>query len=486
MATPLILAIDQGSSSTKCLLVDERGGVVAQGSAPVGEQHPRPGWVEQDAPEILRSVQQAVRACLEGRKPLDVVAVGLSNQRESLVAWDARTGDPLGPVVSWQDQRTVATCDALRSPENEQLIRSRSGLPLDPMFSAVKARWLLDALDPGRNRSRDGALRLGTIDSWLVSRFGGEHVIEAGNASRTQLLDVRRASWDDDLLRLFGVPLQALPRIVSSVGPFPAVKGLAPLPDGVPLRAVMGDSHAALFAHGAFAPGPVKATYGTGSSVMGLIDRPEDLTHGVCLSIAWALERPAFAAEGNIRASGATVRWMADILGMTTDALATLAAQSASDGVTVVPGFNGLGAPYWDRTAVGLITGCTLATGRGTLARAALESIPHQVCDVVEAVDRSAGRVERIHADGGAARNDTLMQVQTDLLGRPVLRSATSDLSALGAAHLAGLAAGVWTFDALSRLDRGDRTFLPRWDAGQRERARETWRRAVLRARGGG
>jgi len=484
MAKPLILAIDQGTSSTKCLLVDGTGEVVALGSAPLGESHPSPGWVEQDALEIVRSVKGAVRACLAGRDPRAVTAVGLSSQRESLVAWDARTGAPLAPLISWQDQRTAATCDALRSPENERLIRERSGLPLDPMFSAAKARWLLDALDPQRTRSQGGAIRLGTVDSWLLSRFGGEHLIEAGNASRTQLLDVRRADWDADLLGLFGVPRAALPRVTPSVGPFPAVKGLDPLPDGVPLLAVMGDSHSALFAHGAFTPGQVKATFGTGSSVMGLIDRPDTLAHGLCLTIAWALDAPAFAAEGNIRSAGATLRWMGEVLGMSAEALADLAAGASSEGVSVVPGFNGLGAPWWDRDAVGLITGCTLSTGRAALARAALESIPHQICDVLEAVDESVGRVSAIHADGGPTRNPVLMQLMADLAARPVLPARTAELSALGVAHLAGLQSGVWSREELLALRRDRDEVRPTLPEPARRAARTRWAAAVARARG--
>lgn len=484
MPGPLILSIDQGTSSTKCLLVDGRGEVVARGSAPLGETHPRPGWVEQDALAVFASVQAAVRACLEGQDPRAVVGVGLSTQRESLVMWDRRTGAPLSPVVSWQDQRTARDCDALRSPANEKLILERSGLPLDPMFSAAKARWLLDALDPDRSRARAGALCLGTIDSWVLSRFGGPHVVEAGNASRTQLLDVRRVRWDDELLALFGVPRAALPEIVSSVGPFPTVKGLAPLPDGVPVLAVMGDSHSALFAHGAFTPGQVKATYGTGSSVMGLIERPEALANGLCLTIGWSVERPAFAAEGNIRAAGATLRWMADVFGMTPDAVAELAAAAKSDGVSIVPGFNGLGAPWWDRDAVGLVTGCTLATGRGALARAALESIPHQVCDVVDAIDATVGQLREVYADGGPTRNAVLMQLQADLVARPVLRSRTAELSALGVAHLGGLRAGFWTWDELAHRPRERDAFTPAMDGETRARERGRWRRAVNRARG--
>jgi glycerol kinase len=484
MAKPLILSIDQGTSSTKCLLVNVAGEVVARGSAPLGEQHPRPGWVDQDARALVASVRQAVAACLQGQDPAAVEAVGISNQRESLVAWDARTGEPLAPLISWQDQRGAAACEALRSPETERLVQERSGLPLDHMFSASKARWLLDALDPTRTRSRAGAIRLGTVDSWLLAQLGGEHVIEAGNASRTQLLDVRRVAWDEDLLRLFGVPREALPRVVSSVGPFPRTRGLSPLPDGVPVLAVMGDSHAALFAQGGFRPGTVKATYGTGSSVMGLVPEPGRLADGLCLTIAWSLEAPAFAAEGNIRAAGATLRWTADLLGMGTEALAELAAASASEGVSLVPGFNGLGAPWWDRDAVGLITGCTLGTGRGNLARAALESMVHQVADVVEAVDRSVGRVDEVYADGGPTRNGTLMQLQADVLGRPVLPARTAELSALGVAHLAGLQAGVWSQDGLERLARDRARFAPAWSSEERARARASWLRAVQRSRG--
>src|SRR2546430_6327419 len=267
MTTPLILSIDQGTSSTKCLLVNGKGEVVARGSAPLGEQHPRPGWVEQDPIEMVETVRGAVRACLEGVDAKAVVAVGISNQRESLAVWDAGSGEPLARLVSWQDQRAAAACDALRSPENERLVLERSGLPLDPMFSAAKAKWLLDAIDPQRTRARAGAVRLGTVDSWLLSRFTKDHLIEVGDASRTQLLDVHRAVWDPDLLALFHVPRAALPEIVPSVGPFAKVSGLAPLPDGVPILGVMGDSHAALFGHGAVTPGQVKATFGTGSSV---------------------------------------------------------------------------------------------------------------------------------------------------------------------------------------------------------------------------
>jgi glycerol kinase len=479
-----VLAIDQGTSSTKALLVDAAGAVVARGSAPLGETHPRPGWVEQDPMAIWDSVRAAVAACLQGRDPKSVAAVGFSTQRESLLMWDRRTGAALSPLISWQDQRTGALCEALRSPDAERLARERSGLPLDPMFSAAKAKWLLDMLDPDRVRAKSGEICLGTVDAWLLSRFGGEAVTEAGNASRTQLLDVRRAAWDPDLMALFGVPEAALPRVVSSTGPFPAVRGLDPLPDGVPVAAVLGDSHAALFAHGAFAPGQIKATMGTGSSVMGLIDRAEALDPGLCLTIAWSVDGPALAAEGNIRSAGSTLRWVAELLGLSTQDLADLAANAASDGVYLVPGFNGLGAPWWDLNAVGLLAGFTLGSGRAAIARAALESIPHQIADVVEAIDRSVGQVRALHVDGGPTRNPVLMQALADLAGCEVLRSDTAELSALGAAHLAGLGAGIWDWDGLAALPRERHGFAPVMPAERRRGERDGWRRAVRRASG--
>ena len=460
--------------------------VVARGRAGLGEHRPRPGWVEQDATEIWASVRRAVADCLDGRDAGQVAAVGLSSQRESLVLWDRRSGEALSPVVSWQDQRTGGICDRLRSAEAERLVQERSGLPLDPMFSAAKATWLLDAHDADRARARAGEVCLGTVDSWLLSRLSGDHVIEAGNASRTQLLDVRQAVWDDDLLRLFGVPAPALPRVTPSIGPFPAVRGLAPLADGIPLLAIMGDSHAALFAHGAFAPGRVKATYGTGSSVMGLVADPDRLAPGLCLTIAWQIDRPVLAAEGNIRSTGSALAWLARLLDMSVDALADLGARSESDGVVLVPGFNGLGAPWWDRRAVGLLTDLSLGTGRAELARAGLEAIVQQVADVVEAIGAGAGDVQELRVDGGPSGSDALMRMQADLLGLPVARSRDAELSALGVAHLAGVGASIWSWDELIGLPRPCDRFDPAHDPAWRGDARRRWRSALARAAGQG
>ena len=484
MPCPLILAVDQGTSATKCALVDRTGAIVARGRADLAEHRPQPGWVEQDAAEIWASVRRAVADCLDGRDAGQVAAVGLSNQRESLLLWDRRSGEALSPVISWQDQRTVGICDRLRSAETERLVRERSGLPLDPMFSAAKATWLLDAYDADRVRARAGEVRLGTVDSWLLSRLSDDHVIEVGNASRTQLLDVRRAAWDEDLLRLFDVPAAMLPRVTPSTGPFPAVRGLAPLPDGVPLLAVMGDSHAALFAHGA-APGLVKATYGTGSSVMGLVADPDRLAPGLCLTIAWQIDRPVLAAEGNIRSTGSALAWLARLLDVPVDALADLGARSESGGVVLVPGFNGLGAPWWDRRAVGLLTDLSLGTGRAEMARAGLESIVQQVADVVEAIREGADVVE-LRVDGGPSGSDALMQMQANLLGLPVARSRDAELSALGVAHLAGVGAGTWSTDELAGLPRPCDRFEPAGDPAHRGDARRRWRSALARAAGQG
>jgi glycerol kinase len=350
------------------------------------------------------------------------------------------------------------------------------------MFSAAKAKWLLDAHDKSRTLARAGRVRLGTIDSWLLSRFDGSHVIEAGNASRTQLLNVLKLDWDDELLSLFEVPRAALPLVVPSTGPYPTTRDLPPLPDGVPVLAVMGDSHAALYGHGALVPGQVKATYGTGSSVMGLVAAPEDLDPGLCLTIGWNTGRPAFAAEGNIRSAGATLLWLAGGLEMSVQDLVELGIRSASEGVTLVPGFSGLGAPWWDRNAIGLLAHLTLGTGRGQLARAALESIVQQVADVVDAIRRNVGELREICTDVGPSRNDALMQMQADLLGCTVRRSRNAELSALGVAYMAGEKAGVWSATELARLPREGDSFESRITPETRAGARTHWRAAVQRA----
>lgn len=355
--------------------------------------------------EMVHPAVEAAVACLAGRDPACVEAVALSSQRESMLLWERKTGKPLSQLVSWQDRRSVEECERLRARGHADLVRERSGLPLDPMFSALKAQWLLDVYDPDRSRARNGEICLGTVDSFLHGRFAGdEHLIERGNASRTQLLNVRRGEWDDELLDIFAVPRPALPQLRKSTGPFPPVRGVAGLRDGTPVLAALGDSHAALFGHGAFKPGQVKATYGTGSSVMGLLSGDESLHPGICLTIAWDAGKPALAAEANIRSSGATLRWLANLLAVEPGEVAELARRqhdAGRPGSIVIPGLNGLGAPWWDNAASGLIDGLTLDSSRESLALGALESIPHQITDVLEMLSAGGLAVRRLHADGG-------------------------------------------------------------------------------------
>jgi glycerol kinase len=490
MSDALVLAIDNGTSSTKCLVVDNRGQVVGRGQASVSLATPEPGSVEQDANEIWASVRRAVDEALDPATAKRIVSVGLSTQRESCVIWERRSGEPLTPVLSWQDQRTENVCAALRAAGHGGAIRRKSGLPLDPMFSAAKARWLLDHLPSGQGRAKAAETCIGTIDSFILSRFGGEAVVEAGNASRTQLFDVVGGRWDEELLSIFDVPLAALPRVVGSTGPFPAARGLAPLPDGVPVGAVMADSHSALFAHGAFAPGPVKATHGTGSSVMGLVDRKavndgDAGALGVCLTLAWAIDAPMLAFEGNIRSAGSTLIWAAELLGVDTQELARLAATiQDSRGVYLVPAFGGLGAPWWDPSAVGIVSGVTFGVTRAPVARAALDSIAHQIADVVDAVRASGAPVDRLLVDGGPTRNDQLMQFEADMVGVPVERTDVAELSAMGVAHLAGISAGLFTTEGLACLDRGGAAFKPSRAPEDRLRERQAWAQAVARSRG--
>ena len=481
-AEPLILAIDQGTSATKAALVDQAGNVVARGAAGLPVRHPRRGWVEQSPAEIWRSLQKSVQACLRGTDASRLAGVGLSTQRESLLLWDRRTGQTVSPLISWQDQRTASMCREYAPAA--AAVRQRSGLPLDPMFSATKARWLLDHFDPDRTRASRGDLCLGTVDAWLLHRLTGEHRIEVGNASRTQLMDIQAGQWSAQLLDLFGVPAQALPDIVSSIGPFGPRLDDGALPVKVPVLAVMGDSHAALFGQAGWRPGLVKATYGTGSSVMAVSPGRADPASGLCETIAWQTgTQPVRAVEGNIRSSGATLSWLAQLTSSSPDELASIAAQAEADEVHLVPGFGGLGAPWWDPAATGLLTGLTLGTKLENVARAALESIAFQVNDLLMAIREAAGDVSVCSVDGGPAANSALMQLQADLSGIPVLRPKTADLSALGAAHLAGLAAGLWSLEDLDALPRPHDELTPASSKTWRESKVASWHAAVRRAR---
>src|SRR4051812_4250081 len=480
----LLLAVDQGTTSTKALLVDSRGDVRGVSAAPVSSSYPRPGWVEQSADDILGSVRRSVATVLADASPRRIAGVCLSTQRESLVLWDAATGVPVGPLVSWQDQRTTDLCRSLQGRGAAQQIVEITGLPLDPMFSGTRALWMLDAADPARTAARAGRLRLGTVDSWLLTQLTGAHLTEPGNASRTQLMNLRGRAWDADMLDVFGVPEPVLPGIVPSSGPFPPIKGLDPVLDGTPVLAVLADSHAALFAHGAWSPGQVKATYGTGSSVMGVCEPSSRVPDGLCLTVAWEGDGPTYALEGNVRASGPTFAWAARTMGRSPADLADLARTVAnSAGVTLIPAFNGLGAPWWDPEAQGLITGLTLGTEPAHIARAALESIAHQIADVLVAMAPATGPLPDLLADGGASANADLMQLQADVSGRQVHASSVSHLSPLGAAHLGGISCGLWTADQVLGQARAETPYRPQLTPEARSGLRASWKAALARAR---
>ncbi len=493
---PLVLAIDQGTTNTKALLVDPRtSAVVAVGSRSVGISFPAPGWVEQDAAEIWSATVAAVDECLAQAPDARIAGVAVSNQRESVVVWSRSTGVPLGPVLGWQDARTSAACAAL-GPVAAQEVRLRTGLSLDPMYSAPKMRWLLDAATASGADPAD--VCLGTVDAWLIWNLTGEFATEAGNAARTLLLDLQELAWHPTLLSLFGVPGSALPEVRASDGDFGTTRGVGSLPAGIPLVAVLADSHAALYRHGCTQPGEGKATYGTGSSVMTPCAGADQAPDGITTTLAWLTDgEPTYAREGNIIASGSALDWMARMLGGDDEggALLTALAAEATDtaGVVLVPAFSGLGAPYWDRAATGVLTGVTGGTRRAHLALAALEAVAHQVADVVEAIESDGrARIGVLHADGGATASGLLMALQADLLGRPVRVADSPEASALGvtllAARTLGLAPRTEPAPGAEPGARdpnlGTPDVQPRLTAAERVARRRQWATAVARSRG--
>lgn len=482
--SPVVLVVDQGTTNTKALLVEQGGAVVATSSRAVPVTFPQHAWVEQDADAIWAATAEAARAVLAGNEHRMLAGLALSTQRESAVAWSASTGRPLGPVLGWQDGRTAERC-ATWAVDHADMVRSRTGLGLDAMFSAPKMRWLLDhALEQGTPIED---VRLGTVDSWLLWNLTGRHETEAGNASRTLLLALESLAWDDDLLRVFGIPRSALPEVLASDGDYGATRDAGALPDGVPVLAVMADSHAALYAQGCRKPGEVKATFGTGSSVMTPVEGvPTSSLEALSATLAWLTDEGAtYALEGNILASGAALDAVARLLGVDGGAeLTQLAAEvDDSSGVVCVPAFAGLGAPYWDRDAQAVIVGLTGGTTRAHVARAALEAVAHQIADVVAAMEEGGVPLPELCADGGATSSRLLMQIQADLLGRPVRVSSTAEASALGAALLAWDRLGAPP-SSLGRDDPGPTTYVPTTTDADRDAARSRWASAVARSRG--
>jgi glycerol kinase len=485
-----ILAIDQGTTNTKVLLVDARGGVVSQATRPLVQRYPHPAWVEQDADAIWQSVREAIDECLATVADPQLVAIAITNQRESATLWERDSGRPLGPVIVWQCRRTADFCAELRARGLAPFLAKRTGLAVDPLFSASKMRWLLDHVEDGQRRAERGELCLGTIDSWVLWNLtgGAVHACDLTNASRTQLLDIHTLSWSEELLDLFGVPQAALPNARPSCADFGVSAQIGCLPAGIPIASMIGDSHAALLGQAGFAPGTVKATYGTGSSLMTPTSAPILSQHGLSTTIAWALdrERVTYALEGNIPVTGAAVQWLGEFLSLANPAeeVSKLAEHvDDSGGLYLVPAFVGLGAPYWNDMARGLISGLTRGSSAAHLARATIEAIAYQVGDVFEVMQAEVGmELKVLLADGGASRNSMLMQFQADIIGRPVLRNLSADASALGAAYLAGLAVGIWrALEEIESLPRPRERFEPQMSIEERAARAMGWKTAIAR-----
>ncbi len=479
----LVLAIDQGTTNTKALLVDAAGRISQQASVPNAVSYPQSGWAEQSATALLDGVRQVIAAIVGKTGSQDIAAIAISNQRESIIVWDAATGEPIGPCIIWQCRRSAATCEALRAAGHAGIIEQKTGLALDPLFPAGKIAWLLDTMPGARQRAEAGQLRTGTVDTWLLWNLtaGAVHATDHSNASRTQLFNTQTMAWDAELARLFDVPLSLLPVVMPSDSRFgETVAGASALPGGIPIRAMIGDSHAALYGHGVRQPGMVKATYGTGTSLMALTGERVLSRHGISSTIAWSTAAGAVhALEGNISVSGQAAAFMADMLGLAdATALSDLAATVAdSNGVVFVPALVGLGAPHWRADARGTITGMTLGTSRAHLARAALEAIAFQVADVLAAMEQDTGTaLAELRADGGASRNGFLMQFQADIIGRPVAVAAAAEVSALGAAALAHAALGHDTAPVPAAEH-----YAPAMPAAERNEHLARWHMAVAR-----
>lgn len=478
-----ILAIDQGSTNTKTMLVGEDAIPRSIHTRRLPTEYPRPGWVQHDASRLWKSVCDAVDDTLSDSERTEIVAIGISNQRESAVAWDKRTGRAIGPVISWQCRRTRDTCRGIERSAAGKSVRTLTGQPVDPTFSAAKMRWLLESVPDGVARAEAGEIAVGNVDAWLLWNLSGGavHCTDVGNASRTQLFSLHSLDWDDGLLAVFGVPRQAMPTITPSATLFGESAGCGSLPSGIPIAAVLGDSHAALFGHLDADKVAVKATYGTGTSLMGALSEAPRSVPNLGSSVAWAMPEPAFALEGNITSTGAAVQWTSEALGLggIGDLTDLVGDNLDTGGVYFVPAFNGLAAPYWRSDARAVLVGITQSTGRKEIARSALASIAFQVADVLEEFRVHAG-TKRLLADGGASRSRVLMQYQADITGLPVVRNASEHLSALGAAYAAGLTIGFWPSreSIAARVPEVD-VFEPRLDAVAREDLMGIWHGAV-------
>ncbi|MDZ5646527.1 glycerol kinase GlpK [Nitrospirillum sp. BR 11828] len=493
MPADLILAIDQGTTSTRAILFNAGGRPVATAQRELPQHYPADGQVEHDPEDIWRDTVAVCRGVVDkaGVDATRVAAIGITNQRETTVVWDRRTGEVLHPAIVWQDRRTAGLCQALRREGAEDMVRRRTGLLLDPYFSATKLAWILDTVPGARARAEAGELAFGTIDCFLLWRLtGGQvHATDATNAARTLLFNLETLDWDPELLRLFGIPAAVLPRVLDNAGPFGiATADLLGRP--VPVLGMAGDQQAAAIGQACLTPGMIKSTYGTGCfALMNIGDTPRPSHHRLLTTLAYRLDgRASYALEGSIFVAGAAVQWLRDGLRLIPDAAATQGHATAladTGGVYLVPAFTGLGAPYWDPDARGAILGLTRDSGVSHIVRAALESVCYQTRDLMDAMAADGGcALTALRVDGGMVANDWLMQFLADQLDLTVERPAVTETTALGAAFLAGLAAGLFpSLDAISGLWREERRFEPAADPAARERLYDGWRRAVGRVR---
>lgn len=491
--TPYLLSLDEGTTSARAALYNSRGERIAMHAVPVASHYPKPGWVEQDGNEIWRAQLSAVSAVLEstGIDTNDIAGCGITNQRETVLVWDRRTGRPIAPAIVWQCRRTADMCAQLARSGDAAWVERKTGLVIDAYFSATKIRWILENVPDAFARAGDGEILFGTIDAWLIWKLtGGQvHVTDVTNASRTMLMDLAKGDWDAELLRLFDIPRPMLPRIVPSCGHVGIIETGLPAA-GIPISGVAGDQQAALAGQACFRAGLSKNTYGTGCFALTHAGALQPHSkHRLLGTRAAAFDSLAqFAVEGSVFVAGAVIQWLRDDLGLIrTSAESEILAMSVPDsrGVYVVPAFVGLGAPHWDSQARGVISGLTRATGKAHLVRAALESIALQSYDLIEAMEADSGEpIRELRVDGGGAVNNFLMQFQADILGKRVVRPADVETTALGAAYLAGIAEKVWSGSAeLESFWRVDRCFEPQMAQDQRLEWMEGWRLAVARAR---
>jgi glycerol kinase len=489
----MILAIDQGTTGTTCFVFDERAEPIGRARREFTQHFPQPGWVEHDAGEIWSVTHAVAGEALEdaGVGPGELAAVGIANQRETVCVWDPASGEPLHNAIVWQDRRTAARCEELRAAGHEPLIRERTGLILDPYFSATKIAWLLGNVDGLRERVRDGTAVFGTIDSWLIFKLTGEHLTDATNASRTLLYDIAAGRWDPELLDLFDVPIGALAQVRPSAGILGETRPAALHGHAVPIAGVAGDQQAALFGQACVDPGMAKATFGTGSFVLlhsGFTVPDGSPPPGLLATVASEIgQGRAYALEASIFVTGAAVQWLRDelqIIERAEDTERLAASLDSNDGVYFVPALTGLGSPHWDPHARGAIVGLTRGSGRAHLARATLEAIAYQTLDAVQAMQDATGRpLGELRADGGASANSWLMQFQADVLGAPVVLGESAETTALGAAYLTGVGVGLWTVADVRGSWRERARYEPRIGEDERATLLAGWADALERAR---